>query len=139
MLYSIKKVFDNGDVTNEIVSTPPPLSINPKDITSSFVEVFKYEVEYHIPPIIFSASDGKKYLMPMNIECHPDTTQSDILYIKPKQKKTIQKVEGSTGSIYKTIYDPNKKTYKCNCMGFFRARAKGGVCKHVKALMEQNK
>ena len=40
--------------------------------------------------------------------------------------------------IYKTTYDPNKKIYKCTCMGFYRARMKGGVCKHVKVLKEKN-
>ena len=37
---------------------------------------------------------------------------------------------------YKTSYNPNNNTFKCNCMGFWRSK---GNCKHVKALREKIK
>ena len=137
MLYSIKNVYDDGRVTDEIISAQPPLTIYPKrdGITSSKVTVHKYEIEHHLPPTIFeSPTDGKKYLVPMWVEVHPDTTYDDVKWIKPKEKKVIEHIQGSMGE-YKTTYDPNKNTYKCTCMGFWRSK---GNCKHVKALREKN-
>ena len=58
-----------------------------------------------------------------------------IFDLNNKLKKEIEHIQGSVGT-YKTTYDPNKKTYKCTCMGFWRSK---GNCKHVKALKEKNK
>ena len=136
MLYTVKTVYDNGQATDEIIYSKEPYTIYPKQdgIISSRASVHKYEIEYHLPPTIFtSPTDNKKYLVPMWIEVHPETTYNDVKWIKPKQKKVIEHIEGSVGK-YKTTYDPNKKTYKCTCMGFWRSK---GNCKHVKALKEK--
>lgn len=138
MLYNVGITYDNGQTVNKIIHSSSPFTINPKQdgITSCKVIVHKYEIEYHLPPTLFtSPTDGKKYLIPMWIEVHPDTTYDDVKWIKPKQKKIIEHIEGSMGK-YKTTYDPNKKTYKCTCMGFWRSK---GNCKHVQALKEKNK
>lgn len=138
MLYNVGITYDNGQTMNKIVHSSNPFTINPKQdgITSCKVIVHKYEIEYHLPPTLFtSPTDGKKYLIPMWVEVHPDTTYDDVKWIKPKQKKIIEHIEGSMGK-YKTTYDPNKKTYKCTCMGFWRSK---GNCKHVKSLKEKNK
>jgi len=137
MLYSIEIVYDNGRTTNEIVYSTKPLTIYPKrdGIRSSKASVHKYEIEHQLPPTIFnSPTDNKKYLVPMWIEVHPETTYDDVKWIRPKAKKEIEHIQGSMG-IYKTTYDPNKNTYKCTCMGFWRSK---GNCKHVKALKEKN-
>jgi hypothetical protein len=129
-------VYGDGRSTNEIIHSKEPYTIYPKqdDIVSSRTMVHKYKIEHHLPPTIFtSPTDGKKYLVPMWIEIHPETTYDDVKWIKPKQKKVIEHIEGSVGK-YKTTYDPNKKTYKCTCMGFWRSK---GNCKHVKALKEK--
>jgi hypothetical protein len=138
MLYNVSITYDNGKTVNEITHSSNPFTINPKQdgITSCKVIVHKYEIEHHLPPTIFiSPTNNKKYLIPMWIEIHPDTTYDDVKWIKPKQKKIIEHIEGSMGK-YKTTYDPNKKTYKCTCMGFWRSK---GNCKHVKSLRENNK
>ena len=137
MLYSIEIVYDNGQTTNEIVHSTKPLTIYPKrdGIRSSKASVHKYEIEHHLPPTIFnSPTDNKKYLVPMWIEVHPETTYDDIKWIRPKAKKEIEHIQGSMGT-YKTTYDPNKNTYKYTCMGFWRSK---GNCKHVKAIKEKN-
>jgi hypothetical protein len=136
MLYSVKKQFADGTVTDEIISSPTPYVINVKteQVVMSMTNVHKYKYEHIYPPIFYMAHDGKRYLMPVNIEVHPDTTIDDVIWTKPKEKKIIIKIDGSMGE-YKTIYDPNKKTYKCSCMGFWRSK---GNCKHVKALREKN-
>jgi hypothetical protein len=98
------------------------------------VSVHKYEIEGSFHPGLHTASDGKKYIIPKWIEVHPETTYNDIVWIQPKKKKVIEHIEGSVGT-YKTVYDPNKNTYKCSCMGFWRSK---GNCKHVRALREKN-
>lgn len=136
MLYNVKLEYGNGTVVEELISSPTPPTIYPKrdDIIHSMASVHKYEVEQLYPPILYiSDISGKKYIMPSDIEVHPDTTIDDIIWTKPKLKKEIERVQGSMG-MYKTTYDPNKKTYKCTCFGFYRARMKGGVCKHIKTL-----
>lgn len=136
MLYTVKIVYDDGRVTDDIVSSPTPITLYPKrdKIHSSVVSVHKYEVEGSFHPGLHTASDGKKYIIPKWTEVHPDTTYDDIVWIQPKQKKVIEHIEGSVGT-YKTTYDPNKNTYKCTCMGFWKSK---GNCKHVKALREKN-
>ena len=139
MLWSVKKQFADGTVTDEIISSPSPYVINitKEKITSSMTKVHRYDYEHIYPPMFYTSHEDKHYLMPLGIEVHPETTMDDVNWTKPKFKKEIEHIQGSMG-IYKTTYDPNKKIYKCTCMGFYRARMKGGVCKHVKALKEKN-
>ena len=136
MLYTVKIVYDDGRVTDDIISSQPPLTLHPvrDGIRSSIVSVHKYKIEGPYHPGLHTASDGKKYIIPKWIEVHPETTYEDIIWIQPKQKKVIEHIDGSMGK-YKTTYNPNKNTYKCTCMGFWRSK---GNCKHVKALKEKN-
>jgi len=137
MLYNIEIVYDDGRTITDLVHSDKPLTFHPKQdgIRTAKVNTHKYEIEYHLPPTIFvSPTDGKKYLVPMWTEVHPETTYNDVKWIKPKVKKVIEHIQGSMGE-YKTTYDPNKNVYKCTCMGFWRSK---GNCKHVKALREKN-
>jgi len=141
MLWSVKKRFQDGTVTDEIISSPSPYVVNlaKEKIVASMTKVHKYNYEHIYPPMFYKSHiDSKLYLMPLGIEVHPETTMDDVNWTKPKLKKEIEHIQGSVGT-YKTTYDPNKKTYKCTCMGYYRARMKGGVCKHIKALKEKNK
>ena len=138
MLWSVKKRFKDGTETNDIVSAPSPYVVNLKKekVVASMTSVHKYNFEHIYPPTFYkSHEDNKLYLMPLGIEVHPETTMDDINWTRPKLKKEIEHIQGSVGT-YKTTYDPNKKTYKCTCMGFWRSK---GNCKHVKALKEKNK
>jgi hypothetical protein len=137
MLYNVEIVYGDGRVVSEIIHSNKPLTIHPKqdNIVSSKVNVHKYEIEHHLPPTIFnSPTDNKKYLVPMWIEVHPETTYNDVVHIRPKQKKIIEHIQGSMGE-YKTTYNPNKNTYHCSCLGYWRSK---GNCKHVRALKEKN-
>jgi hypothetical protein len=139
MLWSVKKRFQDGTVTDEIISSPSPYVVNlaKEKIVASMTKVHKYNYEHIYPPMFYKSHiDSKLYLMPLGIEVHPETTMDDINWTKPKLKKEIEHIQGSVGT-YKTTYDPNKKTYKCTCMGYYRARMKGGVCKHIKTLQEK--
>jgi hypothetical protein len=136
MLYNVNIVYDNGQTTNEIIHSVTPISLYPKrdNIKSAVVSVHKYEVEGSFHPGLLQLDDGKKYIIPKWIEVHPETTYDDVRWIRPKAKKEIEHIQGSMGT-YKTTYDPNKNTYKCTCMGFWRSK---GNCKHVKAIKEKN-
>lgn len=136
MLWSVKKRFQDGTEIDEIVSSPSPYVVNLEEkVVASMTKVHKYDYEHHYPPTLFIDSNGKKFIIPVWKEVHPETTVEDINWIKPKLKKETEHIQGSMG-MYKTIYDPNKKTYKCTCMGYWRSK---GNCKHVKALKEKNK
>ena len=138
MLWSVKKRFQDGTITDEIISSPSPYVVNlaKEKIVASMTKVHKYNYEHIYPPMFYKSHiDSKLYLMPLGIEVHPETTMDDVNWTKPKLKKEIEHIQGSVGT-YKTTYDPNKKTYKCTCMGFWRSK---GNCKHVKALKEKNK
>ena len=136
MLYNVKIKYSDGTVKEELISSQTPPVIYPErdNIVHSMVSVHKYDYEHIYPPTLFIDSKGQKAIMPTGIEVHPDTTVNDINWTKPKLKKEIEQIQGSMG-VYKTTYDPNKKTYKCTCMGFWRSK---GNCKHVKALREKN-
>ena len=136
MLYNVNIVYDSGQTTSEIIHSVTPISLYPKrdNIKSAVVSVHKYEVEGSFHPGLLQLDDGKKYIIPKWTEVHPETTYDDIVWIQPKKKKVIEHIEGSVGT-YKTVYDPNKNTYKCTCMGFWRSK---GNCKHVRALKEKN-
>lgn len=136
MLYNIEIVYDDGRVVNDIIHSEKPLTLHPKrdGIKTSKATIHKYKVEGSFHPGLYSDDNGKKYIIPKWIEVHPGTTYDDIVWVQPKQKKIIERVQGSVG-VYKTTYDPNKKVYKCTCMGFWRSK---GNCKHVKALREKN-
>jgi hypothetical protein len=139
MLWTVKKHFENGTIINELIHSDEPITIEPiKDkIISSVVSRHVYKIEFNMSPTLhISDIDGKKYIIPMWIEVHPETTMNDIKWTRPKEKKIVNEIQGSMG-VYKTTYDPNKKIAKCTCMGYFRARMKGGVCKHIKALKEK--
>jgi hypothetical protein len=135
MLWKVVNYYHDGTITDEIVYSNEPITINPEKegIKASTARCFKYEVEYPYHPTLYIDNSGEKFIMPLNISVHPQTTFDDIKWIKPKEKKIIEKIQGSVGE-YKTTYDPNKKTYKCTCMGFWRSK---GNCKHVKALKEK--
>jgi hypothetical protein len=136
MLYNVNIVYDSGQTTSEIIHSVTPISLYPKrdNIKSAVVSVHKYEVEGSFHPGLLQLDDGKKYIIPKWTEVHPETTYDDIVWIQPKKKKVIEHIEGSVGT-YKTVYDLNKNTYKCTCMGFWRSK---GNCKHVRALKEKN-
>lgn len=138
MLYNVNIVYDNGQSMNEIIHSDTPPTFYPKrdKIKSAVVSVHKYEVEGSFHPGLLQLDDGKKYIIPKWIEVHPETTYDDVIWIQPKQKKVIEHNVGSVGT-YKTTYDPNKKISKCTCFGYYRARMKGGVCKHIKSLQQK--
>ena len=135
-----------GTVRRRIIYTPTmPFSFNPKGL-GPFVSVttFKYKYEHYIPPTLFNANDGKRYILPTWQEVLPETTISDIEWIKmvltdEVKVKAKEKIEENTfkfesksdpGSFYTVIKKGDK--YKCNCPGSWRAKDR--ECKHIKQI-----
>jgi len=144
--------YDDGRITDEILSINDgeTLKIYPKrdNIKISISSVFKYEVEYPYHPMIYTSSrDGKKYIMPLGIEVHQDTQNSDIKWIRPvgevqkkfkqEQKKTVNtwSFESSSepGNFY-TVMLTGNGDLKCNCPGVWRVKDKSKGCKHMKSV-----
>ena len=142
MLWSIKKCFQDGTVVNEIISSPKPYIINLKKekVVSSMTKVHKYDYEHIYPPTFYTDGNGDKFIMPLNIKCHPDTTVDDINWIKPKTKEVVEKnifkFKSKSDSSVEYIVRQLGDKYKCNCPGFWRAK---GKCKHVVELEKLSK
>jgi len=115
-----------------------------KSLVSSGVYVFKYTYEHHsLPPtLLVSPVSGKKYIVPIWQEVHPQTTLADIEWIKPEPKVNQQqnipiikeefKFESKSdpGSFYVVRVTGDK--IKCNCPGSWRAADRR--CKHIKEV-----
>jgi hypothetical protein len=105
-------------------------------------KLFKYDyVHPYLGPTL-QVVDGKKYLLPMWKEVHPQTTYNDINWIKPESKKVepeknTWKFESSSapGTFY--IVRQSGLTLTCNCSGFYRAKDRNKACKHVQEVRKQ--
>ena len=121
-----------------------PFSINPRGFGDTIiVQVFKYKHEHYLPPILFTATNGKKYIAPTMVEVIPETTLYDIEWIQPKLTGEVKqaKIEpniyrfeskSEPGSFYTVTQKGDK--LKCDCPGFFRCRDKNIGCKHCQEV-----
>ena len=98
---------------------------------------FKYKTKSLLKPGILTIQ-GKKYITPGWIPCHPDTQLTDIIHTKPKVKKVV--VEKIEKHEYEFMSSNGKDKYfvrvigesiKCTCPGFWVSK---GNCKHVKEI-----
>jgi hypothetical protein len=105
---------------------------------------FKYTYEHHsLPPtLLVSPVSGKKYIVPIWQEVHPQTTLADIEWIRPvKVEVPVEKetwmFESSSekGIFYKVSKQGDKLT--CNCSGFWRCLDRTKGCKHVQEVRKQ--
>ena len=138
MLYRVINKYNNGIIEDFIDYSEKSYGINPKNIKTSVVSVFKYEVESSIKPSIINIG-GKNYITPNWIPCHPKTELKDIIWIKklyniddePKIEQLTWKFKSSSGDNEYTTRKKGDK-YSCNCPGAWRA--KDGECKHIKEV-----
>ena len=115
-----------------------------KSLVSNGVYVFKYTYEHpQLPPTLFVAPiSGKKFIVPIWKEVHPQTTLADIEWIKPVKveipvEKNTWTFESSSekGIFYKVSKQGDKLT--CNCSGFYRCKDRNKGCKHVQEVRKQ--
>lgn len=139
-LHRVIKTYRNGTKTDEISygESTNHSYIHENSVLSSVVQLFKYDVPVSVIPPTIARVNGKTVILPSWIECHPLTTLKDINWTPPQpvQDKVKETFESKSGlGEYKTSYNPNNNTYKCNCFGFYRAKDR--QCKHIKALKEK--
>lgn len=138
-LLKITKRINNKQTTEIIYNETTSYTHIPNGESLVEVSVFKYHVKGMMNPAIINFGN-KQIIGPYNIECHPMTTLNDIVWERPeaKQDKLVETNESKSGlGQYKTTYNPNNNTFKCSCMGYFRAKDR--QCKHIKALKEKMK
>jgi hypothetical protein len=134
MLYKISNKYKDGSVEDFISTSPNNKNEN---LVGSMVSPFKYQVNSLLKPGILTIQ-GKKYVMPGWIPCHPQTQLIDIIHIAPKIKKVaIEKIKKTE---FEFISSNGKTKYfvrvvgesiKCTCPGFWVSK---GNCKHVKEI-----
>ena len=151
MLFKLSLEYGDGRCETEILYVEPgqQVRIQPQldDIVFCGSKRFRYEVKKH--PYLCKAIvrfRDKTFIYPEVIECHPKTTLDDIVEIdekgetveetiikvvKPKPIIKEWKFESSSGGGTYVVTETKPGVYRCNCMGFFRAK---GNCKHVKEV-----
>lgn len=88
---------------------------------------YKYEDQI-LPPSLFTNLEGQCYIVPTWQKVDPDTTLSDIEWIKPNFRKLIN-IPGK----YNTRFDFIKNKFYCDCPGFYKVKDKSLGCKHIQA------
>jgi hypothetical protein len=112
------------------------LELDPTNILISIVRPFQYEIESLLRPGIANIQ-GKKFITPGFIPCHPNTELSDIKWIpkisKQEQVKEIDtwKFKSSSGD-GEYVTKRNGFKFSCNCPGVWRAKDR--ECKHIKEV-----
>lgn len=135
MLFQISNVYKDGYVEDYISTTP---NVTEDNIISSTVSTFKYKTESLLRPAIINAQ-GKKYIIPGWIPCHPKTELSDIIWTpstKPKKPEVQQgeyKFKSSSSDSEYTVKVIGQSV-KCNCPGTWRSK---GNCKHVQEVKKK--
>jgi len=136
-LHEFSNLNKHGNIRSRIIYNPTTsFGINPKGLGGYIgVRCFKYKFTNIISPTLVILSN-QKYLMPGWVKVHPKTELSDIEWIKPIIKKSIEKFENKSSSsnkiyITKRFTRGNKITYTCTCPGAWISR---GNCKHIKQL-----
>jgi hypothetical protein len=142
MLIKFSNLNKYGNSRSRIIFVKnPPFSYNPEGL-GRFVgtQRFKYDYEGFLPPGLLTNIKGERYITPSWQRVHPETTLSDINWIKPVVKKskptkpqTWEFKSSSSDQIY-TVVKTYENKLKCDCMGFWRSR---GNCKHVKEVKQK--
>jgi len=145
-IIQIKKVSILG---NEITTKRKFIKYTPTTVNSYVPEsgvvsqasrLFKYDFEHPYLGPTLHVSNGKKYLLPMWKEVHPETTYKDINWIRPEKvkapvEKNTWKFESSSepGHFY-TVRQSGLKL-SCNCPGVWRSKDRR--CKHIKQVSKE--
>ena len=136
MLYSVSNTWKCGFMEDYTAYSKGVLELDPTNISTSIVRPFQYEVESILKPGI-AILQGKKFITPGFLPCHPNTELSDIKWI-PKISKQEQVKEIDTWRFKSSSGDGEYVTkrngfkFTCNCPGVWRAKDR--ECKHIKEV-----
>ena len=141
MLYSVSNTWKCGFMEDYTAHSKGAFELDPTNISTSIVRLFQYEVESILKPGI-AILQGKKFITPGFIPCHPNTELSDIKWIQKvsKQEKVKEidtwRFKSSSGDgEYVTKRNGGKDT--CNCRGYWMAKDKEKGCKHIQEVKEK--
>lgn len=138
MLYQVSNEWKCGFVEDFIDYSEGGYNVDPKIVKISFVKIFKYKVESVLRPGI-AKINGKKFITPGFIPCHPKTELSDIDWVekisKEEQVKEINtwRFKSSSGD-GEYVTKKNGFKYTCNCSGFYRVKDREKGCKHIQQV-----
>ena len=133
------KYEGTNEWVEEIRVSNGPLQLDTKNITSSIVTRLTYTVKNTaITPMVYkSHQDHKTYIVPIWMEVHPETTNEDIIWDRPKlkPKEQVFQFESSSekGMFYKVKVVGTKVT--CDCQGVWRVKDRN--CKHMKQVKKE--
>ena len=136
MLYSVSNTWKCGFMEDYTAYSKGAFELDPTNISTSIVRPFRYEVKSLLKPGI-AILQGKKFITPGFIPCHPNTELSDIKWI-PKISKQEQVKEIDTWRFKSSSGDGEYVTkrngfkFTCNCPGVWRAKDR--EYKHIKEV-----
>ena len=142
-LWEFNNLNKYNHLRKRIVYSEGSLKTNKKLGPIQIVKRFTYEYNHPLIPPMLWVHNGKKYIMPIWKEVHPNTVLSDIIWKKPtpkpKVKITSHKFKSSSSNITYTTkkyaYPDGTVKFTCSCSGV--TRSKDGSCKHIKSLLKK--
>lgn len=136
MLYSVSNTWKCGFMEDYTAYSKGALELDPTNISTSIVSSFQYKVESTLRPGIVNIQ-GKKFITPGWIPCHPNTELSDIRWIqKISKKEQVKEIDTwrfkSSSGDGEYVTKRNGFKFTCNCPGVWRAKDR--ECKHIKEV-----
>lgn len=136
MLYNVSNTWECGFMEDYTAYSKGAFELDSTNISTSTIRPFQYEVKSILKPGIANIQ-GKKFITPGFIPCHPNTELNDIKWI-PKISKQEQVKEIDTWRFKSSSGDGEYVTkrngfkFSCNCPGVWRAKDR--ECKHIKEV-----
>ena len=136
MLYNVSNTWNCSFMEDYTAYSKGGFELDPTNILISIVRPFQYEVESVLKPGIANIQ-GKKFITPGFIPCHPNTELSDIKWIqKISKKEQVKEIDTwrfkSSSGDGEYVTKRNGFKYTCNCPGVWRAKDR--ECKHIKEV-----
>ena len=136
MLYNVSNTWNCGFMEDYTAYSKGGFELDPSNILTSIVRPFQYEVESVLKPGIANIQ-GKKFITPGFIPCHPNTELSDIKWIqKISKKEQVKEIDTwrfkSSSGDGEYVTKRNGFKYTCNCPGVWRAKDR--ECKYIKEV-----
>ena len=136
MLYTISNTWKCGFMEDYTAYSKKAIELDSSNILISQVKLFKYEIESILKPGI-AILQGKKFITPGFIPCHPNTELSDIRWIqKVSKKEQVKEIDTwrfkSSSGDGEYVTKRNGFKFTCNCPGVWRAKDR--ECKHIKEV-----
>jgi hypothetical protein len=136
MLYSVSNTWNCGFMEDYTAYSKGAFELDSTNISISIVRSFQYEVESVLKPGIANIQ-GKKFITPGFLPCHPNTELSDIKWIqKISKKEQVKEIDTwrfkSSSGDGEYVTKRNGFKYTCNCPGVWRAKDR--ECKHIKEV-----